>query len=346
MKVAIVGAGICGSLLAYELIKKQHHVTVYDKGSQEDTCSYAAAGMLAPVAELESANTDVYDLGLRSLNLWPKILDELSQQGASIFYRSTGTLVVAHHQDLGSFQQFSQGIRAKLPNDHQQAVEFVNVTDLEPELESFNTGLWLKHEAQVDSHQVLSALHANIHNNGDWVSRHVHDIKPHSVDGEVYDWIFDCRGLAAKADVPLYGVRGERLLLHAPEVNLQHMVRLMHPRYRLYIVPREDHHYVVGATEIQSADNGPVSVRSALELLSAAYSLHSGFAEARIISMHSGVRPACLDHQPYIHIVKGLTRINGLYRHGYLLAPAVIEKALTHPDFLFQSQRQTDEYSI
>jgi glycine oxidase len=72
-----------------------------------------------------------------------------------------------------------------------------------------------------------------------------------------------------------------------------------------------------------------MSVRSALELLSAAYSVHKGFAEARIISMSTGVRPTSLDHQPIVDVQGGLTRINGLYRHGYLLTPAVIEQAFS-----------------
>ena len=65
--------------------------------------------------------------------------------------------------------------------------------------------------------------------------------------------------------------------LHAPEVSLRRPVRLMHPRYPLYIAPKPDHVFVIGATEIESEDTSPASVRSTLELLSAAYSLHSGF---------------------------------------------------------------------
>ena len=71
-----------------------------------------------------------------------------------------------------------------------------------------------------------------------------------------------------------------------------------------------------------------MSVRSSLELLSAVYSMHSGFAEARIVNMVTNCRPTLKDNLPAITQDKRLTRINGLYRHGYLLAPAVVEEAL------------------
>ena len=105
------------------------------------------------------------------------------------------------------------------------------------------------------------------------------------------------------------------------------MVRLMHPRYRLYLVPREDHHYLLGATQIESEDSSEISVRSALELLSALYAIHPGFGEARILETRTNCRPALLDNLPAIAQEPGLMRINGLFRHGYLLAPALAEQA-------------------
>lgn len=337
MKVAIVGAGICGSVLAYECLKRRHNVTVYEKQIAPDihkkACSYTAAGMLAPMAELESANLTVYQLGLRSLQLWPKIVNELSQKNHSVFYRDSGTLVLAHGPDKGSFQQFYNAIKHKLA-DVENHARMIKVADTEPELTHFQHGLYLKNEAQIDSHQILHALHQVINQQGQIKYESVTELQPKRVNGESFDWVFDCRGLGASTDMKLYGVRGERILLHAPEVNIQHMIRVMHPKYRLYIVPRENHHYLIGATEIESADDGPMSVRSALELLTAAYSIHKGFAEARIVSLNTGVRPTRLDHQPVIDEQEGLTRINGLYRHGYLLTPALIEKALA-PSTLF-----------
>ena len=338
MKIAVVGAGVCGSVLAYECIKRNWQVTVYEQDSQKQSCSYTAAGMLAPMAELESANNSVYTLGLRSLVLWRELVKQLAKLNHPVFYRDNGTLVLAHTQDAGSLTQFHSTLKRKL-SDFDACVSSVSACLIEPELKHFHHALHLKQEAQVDSHQVLTALHGVIGEKGEFKYSHVHAIGCNDVNGEYYDWVFDCRGLAAKDQVNLYGVRGERILLHAPEVNIQHMIRLMHPKYRLYIVPRENNHFIIGATEIESADNGPMSVRSALELLSAAYSVHKGFAEARIISMDTGVRPTSLDHQPIVDVQAGLTRINGLYRHGYLISPAVIEQALS-ADLFLKTQQQ------
>ena len=91
----------------------------------------------------------------------------------------------------------------------------------------------------------------------------------------------DCRGLAAARQLPdLRGVRGEMLLVQSRELRLQRPVRLLHPRMPVYVVPRGEGIYMIGATMIESDDAGAVTVRSALELLSAAYALHPAFGEA------------------------------------------------------------------
>jgi glycine oxidase len=148
-------------------------------------------------------------------------------------------------------------------------------------------------------------------------------------ENNTFDWVFDARGLGAQEEVEgLRGVRGEVFWLDAPEVHITRPTRMLHPRYKIYIVPRPNHRYVIGATEIESEDKSPMSVRSSLELLSAVYSMHSGFAEARIVNMLTNCRPALRDNLPKIEHGTKMTRINGLYRHGYLLAPAVVEEAL------------------
>ncbi len=149
-----------------------------------------------------------------------------------------------------------------------------------------------------------------------------------------FDWIIDCRGPGAKdAAKNLRGVRGEVIRLHAPEVKLRRPTRLIHPRYPIYIAPKEDDVYVVGATEIESEDLSPMSVRSAMELLSAVYTVHSGFAEARILEMATQCRPTLKDNLPEISLhhkldQSNLMMINGLYRHGFMISPAILDCAL------------------
>ena len=170
------------------------------------------------------------------------------------------------------------------------------------------------------------------------------EVDPESLrDLSLYDQVFDCRGVGAQkawseSKNALRGVRGEVLRLYAPEVKLRRPTRLIHPRYPIYIAPKENDIYVVGATEIESDDLSEMSVRSAMELLSAVYTVHSGFAEARILEMSTQCRPTLQDNLPAIQIRqdKGqsdLIMINGLYRHGFMIAPAILDCVLEISEF-------------
>ena len=141
--------------------------------------------------------------------------------------------------------------------------------------------------------------------------------------GELDGITVDCRGLAAR-EQGLRGVKGEMIVVETAEIALTRPVRLLHPRWPLYIVPRENNRFMIGATSIESEDDG-VSVRSALELLSAAYAVHPAFAEARIVEIGAGLRPAFPDNLPRIAVDGDRISVNGLYRHGFLLAPALAE---------------------
>ncbi len=95
--------------------------------------------------------------------------------------------------------------------------------------------------------------------------------------------ILDCRGIAARDQQPdLRPVRGEMLMVHAPELTLSRPVRLLHPRFPCYIVPRGAGAYMIGATMVESGRSGPITARAVMELLSAAYTLHPAFAEAEV----------------------------------------------------------------
>ena len=114
--------------------------------------------------------------------------------------------------------------------------------------------------------------------------------------------MIDCRGLFARDTQPgLRGVKGEMVIVETDEIALSRPVRLIHPRWPLYIIPRADNQFMIGATSIEREDDG-VSVRSALELLSAAYAVHPAFGEARIVEIGSGLRPAFPDNLPRIAI--------------------------------------------
>ncbi|CUA98410.1 glycine oxidase [Thiomonas bhubaneswarensis] len=342
--VAIAGAGLAGRLLAWRLLGAGVAVSQIDSRARDDRdlAAGVAAAMLAPYAELVVSDAELFALGEQSLALWPQWLAELqAQTGQAVDFHQQGSLVVAHAPDHPGLAHYADLIRYRLPADKRDAVKSLDaaaVAALEPAFAGrFDRGLWLPLEGQLDNGQLLNALQLAIaqgmaQTGGQWLERTtVASVDAHSVhttDGQAIeaDTVVDCRGVAA--DWPgLRGVRGEVLTVHCPQVVLQRPVRLIHPRYMLYIVPRAEGRFVIGATELESQDTGPVTVRSMLELASALYSVHPAFGEAHIVRAATSLRPATDDHQPVWAQRDGVWHLNGLYRHGFLVAPAMVQKA-------------------
>ena len=311
--VAIVGAGVAGTWQALLFAEVGFAVTLYDCGDAilRSATSFWAGGMLAPDCERETAEPVVTRLGRQSIALWRKHMPDTPLNGS---------LVVAHPRDRADFDRF-----ARLAPGHER-IRADALAALEPSLAGrFREALFFPNEGHVEPRRVLPALHADLARRG-VTMRFETSVDPRSLDGLV----IDCRGLAARDVFPeLRGVKGETVLIETREIALSRPVRLIHPRWPIYIVPRPDGRFLIGATTIESEDLG-VSVRSALELLSAAYALHPIFGEARIVEVGAGLRPALPDHAPRIRIEGRRIAVNGLYRHGFLLAPALAELTLNY----------------
>jgi glycine oxidase len=332
----VLGAGLMGRLLAWQLARAGHAVTVFEAGTADAQGSPAriAAAMLAPLAESAITEPGVVEMGRYALTRWPELLAQLSQP---VFFQQEGTLILWHRQDVAEAARFTRQLQVtgdKIPAlPKAQSLDAAGVTKLEPSLgHRFAQGLYLPGEGQLDNRQLLYALlhelqtfQVGLH----WNSpRAPQDFQPGTAGQP--DWVFDCRGLGAREQwAQLRGVRGEVARLHAPEVTLSRPTRLIHPRYPIYIAPKPDHVFVIGATEIESDDLSPPSVRSTLELLSAAYSVHTGFAEARILEIATQCRPTLPDNLPAIRqLGDRVFQINGLYRHGFMISPALLEVVL------------------
>lgn len=339
----VIGGGLMGRLVALGLRRQGHDVALYDQGGPEGrtAAAHVAAAMLAPYAESVDAEPEVVRLGIESLSLWPDLLESLARP---VFFQEEGTLVVWHRSDRDQAVQFRQRLD-RLRGQVSEAVAPQNldrdgIGRLEPELfDRFQDGIFLPAEAQLDNRSLLQSLAETLLAEG--VALHWETtVDPDEFSGE---WVIDCRGMGAKPDWrSLRGVRGEVVRVETREVTLRRPVRLLHPRYPLYIAPKPEGVFVIGATQIESEDYSPASVRSALELLSALYSVHPGFGEARILEIVSQCRPALPDNAPRIERTGfRRIRINGLYRHGYLMAPALmqatlafVEASLSHPESL------------
>ena len=396
LRVGIAGAGVLGRLLAWQLARAGHAVTVFDPASgptapaigalspasPPHAAGFTAAGMLSPLAELDNASLETAQLGWRSLALWREAADTLKAEGVSQpLFAQHGSLLLTHGSDRGAAQR----VLARLEHARSRAgnmpapepLSHEALAELEPDVAPGLQAWLLPGEAQVMPREMLSALAR--HAPGAWwcwgerVERvEAGVIHVENEGSQAFDLAIDVRGTGAR-DLPasttqtpvrperveglaglrpfgksrtgqaqperifpganvsmqaVRGVRGEVIWLHAPGVALRRPVRLLHPRHRVYVVPRPGDVFVVGASEIESEDRSPVSLRSAVELMAAANSVLPALAEARIVHMESNLRPALPDNEPRIHHTPGLLRINGLLRHGWLLAPALVQDAL------------------
>ena len=326
-RIEIIGAGVAGLSCATLFAKAgcQVQVKASSDGPSHECCSWWAGGMLAPWCELESTEPLIAELGLQSMSFW---------QSASSAVHCKGSLVIANSRDLPDLKQFAS--RTK----HFANIDKDQITELEPDLaDRFEQGLYFDTECHLDPRLALRQLVEQLQSLDNVTlvfGQTINAREQDQIDNQRIDWRIDCRGLAARDSLAdLRGVKGEMLILRLPELQLHRPVRLLHPRYPLYIVPRDDHHFMVGATMIESDDTRSVSARSAMELLSAAYALHPAFAESAIIEMACDARPAFTDNLPRLRRRGKTLYINGLFRHGFLCGPAMAQRAV---DFVLKEQ--------
>lgn len=322
----IKGAGVAGLCAALALTRRGAKVRVVEiRPSLAGHASWYAGGMLAPYCERESAEEVIERRGVASLDWWDGVTDDLVTRA--------GTLVVANPRDGADLDRF-----AAMTSAH-AGVAAGEISELEPDLSPrFQRGLYYKGEAHMDPRKALAALVTAIEALGGEIL--------FSQDADYQTecaFELDCRGLKSPLQ-GLRGVRGEMLLLHMPEITLTRTIRLLHPRIPLYIVPRADHHFMVGATMIESAHGGPITARSMMEFLNAAYSVVPAFGEAEIVESGVGVRPAFADNLPQLQVdsQKRCLSINGYYRHGFALGPMLAEAAA---DWL-QDQSQDEDFPV
>ncbi len=330
-RIAIAGAGLAGRLFAWALTEAGHEVSVADAApgplpafDATGAAAFSAAGMLSPLAEQEQGGAAVAALGWRSLALWPRVVAALP---LPVPLARADSLLLAHGSDLGAAQ------RALVHMPGAEALEAATLRALEPALASGLRGWRLPGEGLIAPIPAMAALLAGAARAHWHWGRTVTEVRPHALqlaDGECWscDWAIDTRGLGARPPLPLRGVRGEIITLDLPGHGLSRPLRLLHPRHRVYLVPRTASEVVVGASEIESEDRTPVSLRSAVELMAAAHSVLPALSEARILRMDRHLRPALPDNLPFAAHEPGRLQLNGLYRHGWLLAPALVDQLL------------------
>ena len=299
---SVIGAGVAGLAVASELVSRGARVEVFDPGGPPGPhgCSWWAGGMLAPWCEYENAEEPVLRLGQQAIGWWADRTP----------VKRCGTLVVAGGRDLPDLRRFARR------TEGYEEVDRAKIAELEPDLAAYGKGLFFTEEAHLDPRKALQDLYRGLQEQG--VAFHK-KLAPAGLKNAI-----DCRGLHAREILhDLRGVKGEMLVVRCPDVSLNRPVRLLHPRMPLYIVPRGDGIYMLGATMIESEDSSRITARSMLELLSAAYALNPAFGEAEVLEIGVDLRPAFPDNLPRIRRLGHTIYANGLFRHGYLLAPAL-----------------------
>ena len=333
----MVGAGVAGLGVAWRLAQRGWTVTVLDRGAAGRGTSWAAAGMLAPAAEIGFEELDLYALGRESLARWPAFAAELeAAAGVSVGLDTTGTLVVADDRDsaaalrrLFAFQQA-----------HGAPVEWLSADEAlerEPMLSPrVPAAVWSPDDHQVDNRAVVAALVAACRAAGVELREHAEVARVESgpalrlADGARVEaeavvvaagaWIAELGGLAPAP--PVRPVKGQALSVRMTDaLRVRHTIR----GPRAYLVPKPDGRLVVGATSEELGFDTAVTAGGLYRLLDGAVRVLPAIEELDVVETWAGLRPASRDHAPLLGrtAVPGVHVATGLYRHGLLLLPAV-----------------------
>ena len=348
--VAVVGGGIIGLAIAWRARQAGMSVIVLERDRPGEGTSHVAAGMLAPVAEVEfgDAGRRLLELGLRSAAMWPEFSRDLETcSGVSVGLMQTGTLLVARDDDdarelerqLAFRQSLGLAVRRLRPSQ---------ARELEPALApTVRLALDVPEDHSVDPRLVLGALTRACAQGGVEIRAHspvarmecddprtrvtgvsLEDgerVRSGSVVLAAGAWTERIAGLPDGAGVSVRPVRGQIVRLRDPAGPglLRRVLRFRGG----YLVPREDGGYVLGATVEERGFSVAPTAGGVYELLRHAHELVPGVSELEIAELSVGLRPSTPDNVPVIGpgTVEGLVWATGHYRNGILLAPLTAE---------------------
>jgi glycine oxidase len=338
----VVGAGAIGLAIAWRAARRGLGVLVLDRGEPGHGTTWVAAGMLAPTAEAAFGEDTLAGLNVASARLWPGFAQELSQTGDPGL-TSAGTLFVARDADAARAlererelrEQLGLEVRPLLPSDARR---------LEPALApAIRAGLELPLDQAVDPRALAAALAgaavaagASIRTGAE-VSSLTSDrgrvTGVRLVGGERIAAGAVCiaagvwsAGIEMDATVPpLRPVKGQLLRLRDPD-GPGLLTRVLRSE-EVYVVPRADGTYVVGATMEEQGWDTSVTAGAAFELLRAASELLPGVLELELEDALAGLRPCTPDNAPAIGRgdLEGLLWAVGHHRNGILLTPLTAE---------------------
>lgn len=337
--VAIIGAGVIGLAVAFELAGRGASVRVYDTREPASAASWAAAGMLAPRTE-HVTDPPLLELCETSLAAYPAFADAVRDaSGVDPHLRLDGIVHTAYSEDafarLRSWRDELEraGHRADLLS-REDAVR------MEPALGKHIAGAMLAHgEGQIDNRRLGRALAAacaargvRLHTGvgalsvkGD--SRRVLGIQSdlgYVAAGAVINaagaWAAQIAGVPEACVPRVHPVKGEMLAIEIPAGFMRHTTWVPNG----YLVPRMDGRLLVGATvQPEAGFDARVTVRGIETLLRAAVSAVPALRDFTMSEAWAGLRPGTPDERPFLGAtpLAGYYLACGHYRNGILLTP-------------------------
>ena len=332
----IVGGGIIGGSLAFELATRKLSVLIIDRQIPGKEASWAAAGMLAP--EPESAD-DIHVLPLARMSLasYPRFVEAIEEaSGLTAQFRSDGTLRLYFGLD-------GESERDRAAASHRQAglstesVSIAQAREIEPSIATSATAAtWLPYECSIDpralTHAVLTAAeHKGV------------ELRHGTAVNEILIGDGRCDGVVAGGETfrsrhviiaagcfsagvdgmsryaPTCPVRGQIVALQPSKYSPKRVLRA----HNGYVVPRNDGRVIAGSTSENAGFEKQVTAEGIEQILRAATELAPSLASAVIVDAWSGLRPDTPDHLPILGPtdIEGLWIATGHYRNGILLAP-------------------------
>ena len=346
-KILIIGGGVIGLGIGWQLAKAGASVTIYEQAEAGRAASWAAAGMLAPLAEAHTEEPELLKLGCQSLARYPKWVRELEADAEmSIGYRVEGTLIVglepddthqlrhlyASQRDLGLEVEWLTGRAAR---------------DIEPALSPRVTAaIHCESDHQVDNRLMVKALQrayqrcsGMLHENNAVESIQIENgvatgIKTQDGEKHTGDVIVlsagcesaQIQGLSDAIRPPVRPVKGQMLALQMEEgITVKNVIRTIRARYptSVYLVPRTDGRLIVGATSEEMGFDMRLTAGGMFELLRGAWEAVPGVYELPVLETWAGLRPGSRDNAPILGKtpVENLIYATGHYRNGILLTP-------------------------
>jgi glycine oxidase len=338
--VAVIGAGLIGTGIAYELAKRGVGVTVYDRAEPGRAASWAGAGMLAPYSEqLHGPLLALCDASLRA---FPGFVDELhGRTGVDAKLQTAGTLHVAF-DDVAFAGLEAQAAAMAACGARSALLDRGAALACEPMLgREVRGAVRVSNESHVDNRRLSRALFAACTNLGvrftsagdielECDARRVRGIRTArgfvaagAVVNAAGAWAGELRGIPPPARVAVRPVAGEMLALAVPKGFARGLVW----SGGTYLVPRDDGRLLVGATVLERGFDVRVTARGIAALLAVALRIAPALGEFALVETWAGLRPGSHDGLPYLGrtVLDGYFVAAGHYRNGILLAPVTAQ---------------------